>query len=139
MHAQTFRLAGYSRCRNAINALWAAALKELPCGSPLIFHDGLCSDISAIHATDDFMCPEVDCEALVEGSAAHYFQHVKGALSVSNTRAPFYRAIEKYFEEIIIGIHRPSCQSADRADSKIVRTAETRLFNFEHIEVWARF
>jgi hypothetical protein len=102
----------------------------------VIFHDGLCSDISSIHATDDFMCREVDCEALVEGSAAHYFQHVKGALLVSNTRAPFYRAIEKYFEEIIVGVHGPSCQSADRADFKIVRTAETWLFNFEHMEVW---
>jgi hypothetical protein len=100
-------------------------LTELTCGRPVIFHDGLCRDTSVVHATDDFVCFEVRRKTFVECSTPHCSQYGKCALLFSNTQMPPYRAIEKYFEDIKLRIHRDLLSGYRLVGPKIDQAAET--------------
>src|ERR1700684_2085701 len=81
--------------KNASSGWITAGLKDLTgltCGSPGIFHDGLCHDTSVVHATDDLSCFQVGCKTFIEGSAAHRLENVKCALFFSNTHMPLHGA-----------------------------------------------
>ena len=60
-----------------------------------------------VHATDDFLCAKVRCEAFVVCFSAQCLQHPKCSNGSCNTGEPLHGAIGVYFKNVILAVHRP--------------------------------